>query len=529
MDGADSPPFSPVSFVIERPNLSPSTYSELRRSCAAILQELQPTDHHVYESISDRNKYARKWSDDNRACKSTTQAPASKARDHRRTDSAPNLASKPYTHIPTHAAISFEATASSRRPSQAVETSEQTHNTTIQNPTSIRSKTQAVPECSLDPITHIRADLGSRPRTSAPACIDYKNTSNDSSNSTTRSNTTYEKVFGGLSTGMTSLALTPGSQRRASHIPNDGTTASAAAATATAWMAQELARRRSEAENATHRTQRDGVPATIPISTLGPSTRASVSDHHTKNEEILKPRSRSASISQGIKEYIRPRGASIDSVRSTQSNLSRAPSKSSGNGNNKWWSGAALRRKGSWSSFRSDKVDKEANEASEGSGGGTPDLNRALPKLPGLETYREERPAKMHISQLMRPGTGARKTADKQETAPPPGRPGATGHDDSSRRRATQMQKSFEERTRRNAGDEKVRAGPADPDAFDGHHAHPLPRPQPASGGEKNVRAIGVTECEKEKKRGLREKLSRIWGGRGRGRGGVGLVVVEAN
>ncbi|KAI4129703.1 MAG: hypothetical protein LQ347_003657 [Umbilicaria vellea] len=94
MDGVDSPPFSPVSFSIERPRLSPETYLELQQSCATIVQESQPVDHHVYEAIAATNKIPRKWSDDNQAYKSATQNHNPKPKTHRRTDSATILAPK---------------------------------------------------------------------------------------------------------------------------------------------------------------------------------------------------------------------------------------------------------------------------------------------------------------------------------------------------------------------------------------------------------------------------------------------------
>ncbi|KAA6411246.1 MAG: hypothetical protein FRX48_04526 [Lasallia pustulata] len=259
MVDVDSPQFSPVSFIIERPRLSPQIYLDLQRSCASIVQEVQPLDHQVYETVAASNKIPRKWSDDNQAYKTITQAPNPKSKTHRRTDSGPSLAPKPYTHIPTNAATSFTATATSRKPSYALEPPSPAFPSPPTTTTRTKPLTQPLPSPSHDPLALIRADLSTRPKTSAAACIDYQTppstttttTTTSTSKSTTRSNTTYDAPpVANTSTGLTSLSLTPYSSRLSSSHPFPPSTSTAAAATAKAWMAQELARRRSSAEKA---------------------------------------------------------------------------------------------------------------------------------------------------------------------------------------------------------------------------------------------------------------------------------------
>ena len=196
--------------------------------------------------------------------------------------------------------------------------------------------------------------------------------------------------------------MTPANEKRASaqlriseQILQDGPAASQADATAKAWMAYELARRREEASAAT-------APPTLHKST----SRASLRRGHSESE---RPPSRAGSIAEGIREYIRPR-ASMDSFRTARSDtqLSRSGSRSSSSKGGNWWRGASagLRRKGSWSSFRSAKPEDELEAERERAAGGGGrekglDLNRSLPPLPGLDSYKEEKKKKMHISQLM--------------------------------------------------------------------------------------------------------------------------------
>ncbi|SLM34135.1 hypothetical protein LPUS_02827 [Lasallia pustulata] len=332
MVDVDSPQFSPVSFIIERPRLSPQTYLDLQRSCASIVQEVQPLDHQVYETVAASNKIPRKWSDDNQAYKTITQAPNPKSKTHRRTDSGPSLAPKPYTHIPTNAATSFTATATSRKPSYALEPPSPAFPSPPTTTTRTKPLTQPLPDPSHDPLALIRADLSTRPKTSAAACIDYQTppsttttttTTTSTSKSTTRSNTTYDAPpVANTSTGLTSLSLTPYSSRLSSSHPFPPSTSTAAAATAKAWMAQELARRRSSAEKASALLQPRSPQPPPPSSGAlppRPSARGSVSEpgpHRDDPERAV--RSRNNSISQGIREYIRPR-ASVDSLRTSHS------------------------------------------------------------------------------------------------------------------------------------------------------------------------------------------------------------------
>ncbi len=368
-DGLDSPPFEPSSPLIWRPPLSPRTESSLRRSCAIILQETADPSQ-AYEDISTAG-YDRYGRDDERA--RTARKAGREGRDQKasssgreRTSSDPASAPAPYSHFPRNAAASFEHTAAAQslgqtrhRDNMRFEPLEPTH-------------TRLSPLPSHD---GVRSNSDRRPKTSNAACVDR---SEDTSSSTTRTNTTYDH---GRSTGLTSAALTPGdsgndkrfSQGISEQILRDGPAASLADATAKAWMAQELSKRRNE-------------PASAP-----PPSRA---------RDPERPQSRAGSIKEGIKQYIRPR-ASQDSMRS----VSRSDS---GKNGGTWWRGGSLRRQGSNKSLRDGQDEEHGRPLSFVRG---TDLNRALPALPSLDKWQEKKSPPMHIAHLMRGGSSAKATS----------------------------------------------------------------------------------------------------------------------
>lgn len=303
----------------------------------------------------------------------------------------------PYVHVPTNAARDFKAStnARSRSYSNANEASfeplEPTH-------TKVSGHSRTVKTAPDDPLAQIKASLDNRPKTSAAACIDYNGPSADTSSSTSRTATTYDPVR--PSTGFTSQAITPANEKRISQqrvseqVLKDGAAAALADATARAWMSQELERRRgTESVQGAYRPSRGA--------SLRKGSNAGTSDPD-------RPQSRAGSIRSGIKDYIRPR-ASSDSIRSFRSdNWSRPASRggdSSQPSQHSWWRGATmgLRRKGSWSSFRSTRTNDGEGDASEEKSGKSKELNlnRSLPALPGLDQYVEKKEPKLHIAQLM--------------------------------------------------------------------------------------------------------------------------------
>ena len=235
-----------------------------------------------------------------------------------------------------------------------------------------------------DPLSRIRTTIDIRPKTSAAACVDYSGPSTGTSASTSRTNTTYDMR---PSTGLTSLAMTPGDRKSASshthrvseQVLRDSQAASLADEKAKAWMAQELARRRTNSIGAT-------------------SIRSASRQGSVRQTEPERPQSRTGSIREGLRDYIRPR-VSTDSLRSTRSEGGAGRGSAPKGGS--WWRNSSLKRKGSWSSFRSAKPEDQDLATDSANRDRVMNLNRSLPPLPGLDQYKERKPAPMHISQLM--------------------------------------------------------------------------------------------------------------------------------
>lgn len=270
-------------------------------------------------------------------------------------------------------------------------------------------------------LDHIRASIHDRPKTSAAATVDYDGPSAGSSKSTTRSNTEYDN-HRPTSTAVTSAVLTPGDDKRISYNrqlsvdsyrgrqSNDSYQGEEVSSPARDWQAyKEALRRAEEKHNKSGRAARPGSKASKRSRRWGGDG----------DSDYERPLSRAGSLSEsirsGISNYIRPR-ASQDSMRSGRSSASgfRPQSRSSSvnrRSSSGWWKGAGLRRKGSWSSFRSMRP--ENDEPSKLRKNGEPNLNRPLPALPGLDQYKE---TKTHIGQLLKPGARGRK---KEKTPRP--------------------------------------------------------------------------------------------------------------
>ena len=377
---------------MERPTISAHMVAELRVCCAIVVNETNPPD---YDDVPDHREMLKKYIQERDAHRlqaerrAAREAHKSNSRSQQRPESSthgPDASS--YRHVPQNAASNFEHTTSIRKPSSgghdapAFEPLEPTH-------TKASGRKSENPQDRNEALEQIRATLDTRPKTSAAACIDYNGPSVDSSNSTSRSNTTYNE-FGRPSTGQTSLAMTPGDDKRASYntgrvseqILHDEESADLADATAKVWMAQELARRRAEYQS-TGQAARPASRATLQPNR--PSSRAG---------------SIAESVFEGVRDYIKPR-SSMDSMR-PESGLSRSHSRSGSirsNKSNTWQKVKGLRRKNSWSSFRSAKPDPDPTTSTAPDG--ALNLNRALPALPGLDQYKEKKPKPTHIAQLM--------------------------------------------------------------------------------------------------------------------------------
>ncbi|KAL8864508.1 MAG: hypothetical protein Q9174_007328, partial [Haloplaca sp. 1 TL-2023] len=381
----------PTPSCMERAVIPPDVIAELRVCCALLVNETNPPE---YDDVPDQREMLKKYIQERDAHKALAEKRAAREKRFesasgktRRPESSDEVAVRaPYRHVPQNAASNFEATTSVRKPSfsyldiPTFEPLEPTHTTASGGKTVKPERNEALEQ--------IRATLDVRPKTSAAACIDYSGPSVESSKSTSRSNTTYNE-FGRPSTGQTSLAMTPGDDKRTSYTSkrasdpplNDNESSASADVAARAWMAQELARRRAEYQS-TGQAARPGSRATM----QRPGSRAG---------------SIAESVIEGVRDYIRPR-ASMDSMRSDYNGLSRSHSRGSSiksNKSNTWQRVKGLRRKNSWSSFRSAKVEPEGTTSTAANG--EVNLNRALPALPGLDQYKEKKAKPTHIAQMM--------------------------------------------------------------------------------------------------------------------------------
>ena len=409
---------------MERPVHEKHILEALKRSCAVLVNETNPPNDDV-EEVPDEKEALRRYLEEREAT-ARRKAREAKAKRHNevrrpKTDDGP----EPYKHVPKTAATDFAKNAKAKK--LAEKPIEPVAVDPVQ-PYHLKQKALVNADPN-DPVAQIRSTLNSRPKTSAAACVDYPTPINAqvSGPSTGRTTTTFDShQFKAPSTAGTSLAITPNDERRSpygsqrlpnTHDYNDPEEAGKVEAAAKVWMQQELARRRAERKS-------------------GPARPGSRASTKLVQDYADRPVSRAGSIAEsvrdGIRDYIRPR-SSHDSVRSFGgSDLSRSHSRSSsikgkrssgasgsasGSG---WFKG--VRRKGSFSSWRSTKPTEDEPETVPGTSSGPaghPNLNRELPPLPGLDQYKEKKPKPVHIANVMRPVSKARKPPQPHEQSLP--------------------------------------------------------------------------------------------------------------
>ena len=323
---------------------------------------------------------------------------------------------------PTHTKMSSKAlgkrkevdTVSPRSPSEtrsatAIEYLPPVHATIVQNSRS-RPRDADHPAFRTN-----RASESTRSETASATRLDYSEQSGESSKSTTRSNTEYDNHGRPTSTAMTSAIITPGDDKRMEYLrrqsDNELSEEEELSPQAKAWQAHKEALRIAE-----EKYQNSGRAARNTSRASRRSRKSRMDSDSEDDRPLSRAGSIAGSITSSINNYLRPR-ASQDSMRSgwsSASGTSRSQSRSSsmsrrsGNG---WWKGGSLRRRGSWSSFRSARPD--GDQPNKLRKNGEPNLNRPLPALPGLDQYRE---TKTHIGQLMKAGARGRK---KEKTPRP--------------------------------------------------------------------------------------------------------------
>ena len=268
----------------------------------------------------------------------------------------------------------------------------------------------------------IRSKMSSRPKTSAAACIDYAGENTDPS-SRPSNRTTYTTY----STPATSIGFpTSGGKKSFTQdepamptldlysLLSQGDSPSRDNAQVRAWMEEQSEHRHLHGPNSHDyptNSVREFYPMSRPEEAERTRSRGKRSSIRTNIQEYFRPGSSASnapnrnSIASNIKNYVRP-GSSAGSVRSVATNTS-IRSKTQDH-----WS--SIKRKLSNSSRisqRNNRRDPEdADRDRHGHHEGEVDLNRPLPPLPGLDSYKE-RPT--HIALLM-------KTKQKPRTDPTP-------------------------------------------------------------------------------------------------------------
>ena len=498
----DSPPYTPSPSECERQVLSSYLKAELRVACAILVKQTCPTapdpdDLPNYnETLNRLNEEYEKVERSRRARKLEHQAVSSLR--HRDVTIEANTNSAPYVHIPRNAAASFEATAGHRKLSTNLSANAKTA------PSANKSSSHKGLDQQLSKFRDVD------PKTLAAACADYTGPSVDTSSSTSRSTTTYEGFARGTSTGLSSLALTPGNDKRASitnqrvseQILQDGPAASLADASARAWMAEELSRRRtgSKSRQSTNSAIRTSVQKDIPNLGQPVSRAGSIAV------------SMAGSVKDGIKEYVRPR-VSTDGMHSNRPAIeltsrtgSRDSSDSKGNASN-WWRNSEVKRKSSWSSFRSNRLEKDEMDPSVQDG--APNLNRELPALPGLDLYKEKRVTPTHIAHLMRVSRKGEAKKPKEEAPFVP--------EESYKEFFAPTDRKGQQEASREAVEVKTQHDALMASAKFGLYPQQKPRAKfpdreadPAAPSPRSVPAVENSKTP-DKKLGLRKRLIRFW------------------
>lgn len=494
---------------MERPVVPPPMIAELRVSCAIVVNETNPPE---YDDVPDHREMLKRYIQERDAYRAQAERRAalekrksSEPRSHRRPESSGGAhVPSAYRHVPQNAAANFERTTGVRKSTSSYPADIPTMEPLEPTHTKASAKKTEKPQERNEALEQIRATLNVRPKTSAAACVDYAGPSTQSSNSTSRSTTTYNE-FGRPSTGETSLAITPSDDKRTSYttgrvseqILNDEESADVADAAAKAWMAQELARRRAEYQS-TGQAARPGSRATN-----RPSSRAG---------------SIAESVFEGFRGYIKPR-ASMDSMRSESGyGLSRSQSRSgsgsmTSNKSNTWSRVKGLRRKNSWSSFRSAKPEPEPTTSSAPDG--ALNLNRALPALPGLDQYKEKKAKPAHIAQLMG-GSRAKSMPNSkhpQQQAPASARPNAGARNMSNpedQKRQADLKRAVEEKMRMGAiaQSEHLRPHPL----VHGNSFYNMQEANMSTVTAPSAPVMNAPQAAPQtRKVGLRKKLSRFW------------------
>lgn len=408
----DSPPYSPSPSETERRELPSNIISQLRKSCAVIVQQTCPQ---TPDDLPNHNETLRRLNEEHEKQKKTAAARSShiqiKPEIQQISSGRPRVEIVPESHkcsaryTPQNAAANVELIFGGRRQFSASKFHE------IISEPSDSIKQEKIPNTHhafVDQISKIRAtELAAHRSNLYQTTAIPSGPSANSSTATSRSTTTYGGNAQTISTGRSSLATIPADPHRSSvrhseqSLPN-GSPKHLHDVSGKARTSQEISGPRA------------GYAEVI--------KDKAASRFSPKQKDPERPSSRAGaiacSIADGVKDYIRPRWSN-DILRAKVPTM-------------------GLPRRGSCDTLESSKIDFSSWPASnlmrndregispvpplhqvEGAIGssrqeGSLDLNRALPPLPRLSEYKEKKAEPKHIAQLMRSGADNRKTVESK-------------------------------------------------------------------------------------------------------------------
>ncbi|KAK4987162.1 hypothetical protein LTR66_007677 [Elasticomyces elasticus] len=425
-----SPPQTPLPISSQRDPLSPKTEAELRSACAYVLQNFKPSSQVYYEQYGALSRQAAAQLDKPQLDYDTIK------RSHRNSGVGPTTSSRSKRHSyatsPELAPLidpaePFDPLKYAYKPTTALkDLFDDQDATPLEMPANLKRRRDILsPELpNAPPATACATSAKSTPNpakahTRRKASVDRPWTAGRIDSTDTAGSTPYTDATDypwSSSTAVTSAALTPArsSKRASTQIHHEQDNAARADAAAAEWMRQELEKRR-----ALQGQQQKATAVPDPV------------------REMSRPVSRARSITNEIRDYIRPgtssssravspisRRVSKESVRSGMSDFtpSRTPST---HGWRSW--GATLRRKTSSASLSDNagpsssrgRTETRGNEFSKSE----VNLNRELPPLPGLDQWKDESTKATHVAALMGPKptsqTLRRKEVPKERSKPP--------------------------------------------------------------------------------------------------------------
>ncbi|PSN73904.1 hypothetical protein BS50DRAFT_627282 [Corynespora cassiicola Philippines] len=347
-------------FISRRP-LDPKTEQELRAACALILQNFKPSDHGMdadpkldFGAFNRRKEQQRSG-----PTTSKVQRPAASSADQRSAQEARKQNRRTDTAVMSYPDLPMQANTGRRRADQGMAADKEK-----------------------DARKNPKSSSSDKPRSSAArAELD----SDDGKSVGTPLTGSSDPQHHNGSTAPTSAALTSGgNSKRASRQFESA--AALADAQATEWMRQELEKRRQ---------QLGSQPAPPP-----------------EPQVPVRPLSRAKSIRSEIKEYIFPGSTSLSRTQSHESMTSSSSQQPRRSGSQHGWRSWGLQRITSSRNNSRPGTSKGRIESQDQDKKGELNLNRELPPLPSLDSWKHLEQSKdshkshaqgTHIATLMRP------------------------------------------------------------------------------------------------------------------------------